>query len=175
MPDKEARCVLVVLHSPLGWMALVGQGEVLRQLVFGYASAQAAVAALDQTLVESSTRGTWNPSLVRRLLAYAAGRPTDFSDVQIDPGPLGAFQRRVIQHCRRIPYGKTLSYGQLAAKAGSSRAARAVGNCMAANRMPLVVPCHRVLPASGRPGHFSAPGGVKMKKRLLALEAGKAF
>jgi methylated-DNA-[protein]-cysteine S-methyltransferase len=175
MPAKDARHMLVVLHTPLGWMAIVGQGEVLKQLSFGHPSAQAAVRALDPSLVETSARGAWNPPLVRRLLAYAAGRPADFSDIEIDPGPLTAFQRRVIQHCRRIPYGKTLSYGELAAKAGSSRAARAVGNCMASNRIPLVVPCHRVLPASGQPGAFSAPGGVKMKKRLLALEAGHSF
>jgi methylated-DNA-[protein]-cysteine S-methyltransferase len=175
MPDQDARHVLVVLDTPLGWMALIGQRNVLAQLTFGHPSAQAAVRALDPGLVETSTRGTWNPPLVRRLLAYASGRPADFSNVEIDPGPLTAFQRRVIHHCRQIPYGKTLSYGELAAQAGSSRAARAVGNCMAANRTPLVVPCHRVLPASRQPGAFSAPGGVKMKKRLLALEAGQAF
>ena len=175
MLDKEDRRALVVLDTPLGWIALVGRGEVLEQLSFGHPSAQAAVRALDPALVATASRATWNPSLVRLLLAYAAGRRADFSDVQIDPGPLSAFQRRVVQHCRQIPYGKTLSYGALAAKAGSSRAARAVGNCMAANRIPLVVPCHRVLPASGQPGAFSAHGGVKTKRRLLAMEAGSAF
>jgi methylated-DNA-[protein]-cysteine S-methyltransferase len=173
MPEEHT--VLVVLHSPLGWMALIGAGHVLRQLTFGHSSAQAAVRALDRRLVAKAVRGTWNAPLVRRLLAYAAGRPADFADVEIDPRGLSAFQRRVVEHCRRIPYGKTLTYGQLAAKAGSPRAARAVGNCMAANRIPLVVPCHRVLPASGRPGAFSAPGGTNMKKRLLALEAEHSF
>jgi methylated-DNA-[protein]-cysteine S-methyltransferase len=175
MSDERTRRALVVLDTPLGWMAIVGCDNVLEQLSFGHPSAQAAVRALDPALAGTATRGTWNPSLVRRLLAYAAGRPADFSDVLIDPGPLSAFQRQVIQHCRQIPYGKTLSYGELAAKAGSSRAARAVGNCMATNRIPLVVPCHRVLPASGQPGRFSAPGGVKMKRRLLAMEAGSVF
>jgi methylated-DNA-[protein]-cysteine S-methyltransferase len=163
------------MHGPLGWMALVGAGNTLKQLTFGHASAQAAVRALDRRIAADATHGTWNPPLIRRLLAYAAGRPTDFSDVEIDLDSLSDFQRRVVAHCRRIPYGKTLTYGQLAAKAGSSRAARAVGNCMAANRYPLVVPCHRVLPANGQAGAFSAPGGAAMKKRLLALEAEHAF
>jgi methylated-DNA-[protein]-cysteine S-methyltransferase len=66
-----------------------------------------------------------------------------------------------------------LTYGELAAKAGYPGAARAVGNCMAANRIPLLIPCHRVVCAGGRLGSYSAPGGTVTKRRLLALEAGE--
>ena len=83
--------------------------------------------------------------LVRRLQAFASGRPDPLRDIPVDPGRLSAFRRRVLNQCRRIPYGSTMSYAELAAKAGSPRAARAVGNCMAANRTPLLVPCHRVV------------------------------
>jgi methylated-DNA-[protein]-cysteine S-methyltransferase len=72
--------------------------------------------------------------------------------------------------CRRIGYGQTISYGQLAASVGAPGAARAVGTCMATNPLPLVVPCHRVIPAAGPPGFYSAPGGCRMKQRLLAME-----
>jgi methylated-DNA-[protein]-cysteine S-methyltransferase len=109
--------------------------------------------------------------LVRRLQAFAAGQPDALGDIRIDPGPLTDFQRRVLRQCRRIPYGQTLSYAELAAKAGFSRAARAVGNCMAGNRIPLIIPCHRVVCADGRLGSYSAPGGTSMKRRLLALES----
>lgn len=182
---QESPLVLVTVPSSLGWIALVGTGGVLKQLTFGHGSSQAAVTALDPKLLENALRGTWNlgtgnlgtgnVDLLGRLQAYASGKPVDFRDVKIDTRPLTDFQRRVVRHCRRIPYGETLSYGQLAAKAGSSRAARAVGNCMAANRFPLVVPCHRVIPADGRPGAFSAPGGTRTKQRLLALEASNRF
>jgi methylated-DNA-[protein]-cysteine S-methyltransferase len=63
-----------------------------------------------------------------------------------------------------------MTYGELAAKAGSPRAARAVGSCMARNRIPLVIPCHRVVPSGGRLGSFSAPGGSETKRRLIDME-----
>ncbi len=81
-----------------------------------------------------------------------------------------AFQRAVIDHCRRIPRGEVLTYGQLAERAGYPRSARAVGNVMATNRVPLIVPCHRVVGAGGNLGGFSAPQGLQMKRRLLRLE-----
>jgi methylated-DNA-[protein]-cysteine S-methyltransferase len=84
---------------------------------------------------------------------------------------LSDFQRAVVGHCRRIPPGQTLTYGQLAARVGRPRAARAVGRVMATNRFPLIVPCHRVVAAGGVLGGFSAPQGLAMKKRLLAAEA----
>lgn len=163
--------VLVVFPSRLGWMALIGAGGVLKQLTLVHRSARAAAGACDPELLEDARRGTWNLPLVRRIQAYASGQPVDFCDVRVDPGRLTEFQRRVVHHCRQIPYGGSLSYGQLAARAGSPRAARAVGNCMAANRIPLIIPCHRVLRADGRPGAFSAPGGTRTKRRLLALES----
>ena len=95
----------------------------------------------------------------------------DFRDVAVDPGALTPFWEVVVRQCREIPYGRTMSYGQLAARAQSPRAARAVGNCMARNRIPLIIPCHRVIAASGGPGPYSAPGGTAMKRRLLLLEA----
>ena len=81
------------------------------------------------------------------------------------------FQRRVLNQCRRVPCGATISYARLAAKAGYPGAARAVGNCMAGNPIPLIVPCHRVVCSDGRLGAYSAPGGTAMKRRLLALES----
>jgi len=163
--------IRVVMPGPLGWLALIGAGEVLKQLTIAHPSAQAAVRALDARLLEKATPGTWNEPLLRRLKDYAAGRPVDFSDVRIDFGGLSGFQRHVLNRCRRIPYGRTTTYGRLAAAAGSPRAARAVGNCLAANRFALIVPCHRVLAADGRLGGFSAPGGKRTKRRLLLLES----
>lgn len=175
MNRQRKPTILVAFPSSLGWMALLGTGNLLQQLAFGHSSTQAAVAALDPELRNGSQRGTWNVKLVSRLRAYASGARVDFRDVQIDVANLTAFQRRVVHHCRQIPYGQLCTYGQLAAEAGSPRAARAVGNCMAANRFPLIVPCHRVVPADGRPGAFSAPGGTRTKQRLLALEAACRF
>jgi len=168
----ENRDKLVVVTTKLGWIALVGSGVVVKRVTFAHPSSQAAVEALEAELRQNVTRARWNDELVQRLVAFAEGVPDDFLDVKIDLSGLSDFRRRVIEHCRRIPYGQTLTYGQLAAKAGSPRAARAVGQCMAANRVPLIVPCHRVVSAGGGVGPFSAPGGSRTKRRLLALEAG---
>jgi methylated-DNA-[protein]-cysteine S-methyltransferase len=151
-------------------MALVGSGQAVLHLVFGYATAEAAMKGLAPTLLEQARFGPWMPSVTQRLQAYAEGSPEDFTDVDVDPGVLTEFQRRVIRGCRRIRYGQTLTYAQLAAKAGCPGAARAVGNCMARNRIPLIIPCHRVIGSHGGLGGYSAPGGVSLKRRLLQLE-----
>ncbi len=71
---------------------------------------------------------------------------------------------------RQVGYGETVSYGELAERSGSPRAARAVGTVMATNRIPLILPCHRVLGSAGRIGGFSAPQGIDLKRRMLDLE-----
>jgi methylated-DNA-[protein]-cysteine S-methyltransferase len=163
--------VAVVFPTKLGWMAIVGSGSSLKRLTFGHASAGAARRALGGERPHDAPPDTWSQSLVRRLTAYAAGAPDDFRNVEVDLGPLPRFRRRVFACCRRIPYGSTLTYGQLAAKAGSPSAARAVGCSMAANPVPLVIPCHRVVGANGGLGGYSSIGGVRVKRQLLLLEA----
>jgi methylated-DNA-[protein]-cysteine S-methyltransferase len=167
--------VAVVLPSNLGWIALVHEENLLQRLTFGHDDPARAVAALkldrwidvDVDVIETPK----SDSLGGRLQAFAAGAYVDFSDVEVDLRDRTALHRRVIEHCRRIPCGKTLSYGELAALAGAPRAARAVGNIMAANRVPLVIPCHRVVAASGHNTGYSAGDGVRTKLRLLEMEA----
>ena len=154
----------------LGWMAILGCDGRLKGLAFGYPSGDRAVGALGARLASAAQRFPWNKALVDRLQAYASGAEDSFRDVEVDLGEATAFQRRVIRACRHIPWGSTLSYGELAARAGSPGAARAVGRCMAANRIPLVIPCHRVLGADGRLHGYSGPGGLATKRRLLELE-----
>lgn len=83
------------------------------------------------------------------------------------------FHREVLERCAQIPAGQTLTYGELAARAGRPRAARAVGSAMARNRWPLIVPCHRVVGSDGRLTGYSGSGGIETKRRLLGLEAGE--
>lgn len=77
---------------------------------------------------------------------------------------------KVVKVCKAIPLGKTITYSQLAKKAGFPKAARAVGSVLAKNPLPLIVPCHRVVRADGKIGNFSAPGGSKTKKKMLEQE-----
>ena len=162
---------IVAFETELGWIGLVGRGRSLRQLTFGHRSAEAALKALDPSLVGQARPGKWNPKLIGRLKAYAAGEFDDFADVPVEPQASTEFRRRVLDCCRNIPYGETITYGQLATLAGAPGAARAVGNCMAANQIPLVIPCHRVVPSAGQFGGYSAASGTATKRRLLAMEA----
>jgi methylated-DNA-[protein]-cysteine S-methyltransferase len=82
-----------------------------------------------------------------------------------------AFQTKVLDETRKIAFGETATYGELADRVGSPRAARAVGTVMASNRVPIIIPCHRVIASGGKLGGFSAPQGVDLKSRMLAFEA----
>lgn len=103
----------------------------------------------------------------QELLEYLAGRRTFFS-VPVDLGGLGPFQARVLEAARRIPFGQALSYGALAARVGRPGAARAVGNALGANPVPIVVPCHRVIRSDGTWGNYAL--GARLKTGLLRLE-----
>lgn len=119
--------------------------------------------------------------LCERLQSYADGESVagkllgDFSDVPLDLSSRTDFQRRVLLACQRITPGETISYGELALRAGSPRAARAVGSVMSGNRLPLIVPCHRVVGSSGKLHGYSSPSGMKMKQRLLQMERDSAI
>ena len=106
--------------------------------------------------------------LVHRLEAYFRGEPVSFVDVDIDDEGWTAFQADVASALRQVPYGEVLSYSDLARAAGYPRAQRAAGTFCAGNRYPLVVPCHRVVGATGIGSYGSL--GVDYKRRLLALE-----
>ena len=108
-------------------------------------------------------------SLHRRIIQYFAGKPAEF-DVPLDLSGKSVFELRVLKACRKIGYGQTLSYGQLARKVGNPQAARAVGGVMSRNPIPLIIPCHRVLRSDGTLGGFSSHQGVKYKRGMLDLE-----
>jgi methylated-DNA-[protein]-cysteine S-methyltransferase len=102
---------------------------------------------------------------------YMRGEPVDFTGTEVALDHLPEFQRRVYAACQAIPWGEIVSYGELAERVGADKgAARAVGQAMGANPIPLIVPCHRVLASGRRIGGFSAPGGAATKERMLALE-----
>jgi methylated-DNA-[protein]-cysteine S-methyltransferase len=108
------------------------------------------------------------PPLQDQLVAYFRGEQTDFDDVKLDLDWCTPFQRAVADALRAVPYGETVTYGELAARAGFPNAQRAAGSFCARNRFAIVVPCHRVV-AAGSLGGFGDLG-VEYKKRLLALE-----
>ena len=129
--------------------------------------ADGTIAAIDWGARAISPRRT--PLLneaARQIKAYLAGRLTEF-DLPVAPGG-SDFQRRVFEAMRAIPYGRVMSYGDLARVTGS--APRAVGGACGANRVAILVPCHRVVASGRRLGGYGGPGGLATKRYLLGLE-----
>lgn len=165
---------VAVFPTGLGWMAAAWRLDRLSRLTFGHGTAREALRAVPISDELADRLIGDDPEFAQRMAAFADGAVDDFRDLAIVESDYTDFQRRIVRACRRIPYGCTSSYGELAAKAGSPRAARAVGNVMANNPVALVVPCHRVVGSGGALGGYSAPNGLRMKRRLLALEAARS-
>jgi methylated-DNA-[protein]-cysteine S-methyltransferase len=108
--------------------------------------------------------------VVDRIVVLTRGERVDLSDAPLDRDGLADFQARVTDVTLSISAGETLTYGEVARRIGEPGAAQAVGRALGANPWPIVVPCHRVLAASGKTGGFSAPGGVDTKLKLLSIE-----
>lgn len=134
---------------------------------------------------ESSTRArirkrypdaseTLPPSAVQQaidgIVALLRGEARDLTSIALDMETVPAFERRVYEIARTIAPGETLTYGEIATRLGEADA-RDVGQALGRNPFPIIVPCHRVVAASGKTGGFSAKGGVNTKLRLLAIES----
>ncbi|MGC8863147.1 MAG: methylated-DNA--[protein]-cysteine S-methyltransferase [Armatimonadota bacterium] len=122
-------------------------------------------AGLDEGTVEDV--GAFG-ELPNQLRLYFQGERVSFDSAQVDLSAYGPFHARVIRETRAIPYGTVVTYGELARAVGSPGAARAVGAAMAANRTPIIVPCHRVIASGGGIGGFSS--GLDWKRKLLKIE-----
>jgi methylated-DNA-[protein]-cysteine S-methyltransferase len=107
---------------------------------------------------------------IEGIVELLAGKPNDLSGVVLDLDGVPEFNRGVYDIARTIPPGKTLTYGDIAKRLGGVELSRDVGQALGRNPCPIVVPCHRVLAAGGKPGGFSANGGVVTKLKMLAIE-----
>jgi methylated-DNA-[protein]-cysteine S-methyltransferase len=153
------------MESPVGRMLLVGDGTFLTGLY---------------TAEHKRMRGPkadWRPSddsfaaAVEQLAEYFAGRRRTFDvPLRLDGTP---FQQRVWRELVRIPYGRTITYAELARRVGNPSASRAVGNANGRNPVSIIVPCHRVIGADGRLTGYA--GGGDVKRRLLEWERGKTI
>ncbi len=115
-------------------------------------------------------------AVIARVRRHLGGDLQDFSDLNYDFDTLPTFNAAVLRATLLVKPGQTRSYGEIAAAIGQPPAAsRAVGAALGANRWPLLIPCHRIVSASGKMTGFSGPGGVQAKLRLLALEGAQLF
>ncbi len=113
--------------------------------------------------------GKINPIWIEEIKEYLSGRRKKFDIPIILNG--SSFERSVWEKIREIPYGKTVSYKELAESLGNKNLARAVGNALSRNPIPIIIPCHRVIKSDGSSGGYT--GGLKWKKNFLKIEQGK--
>ncbi|WMW26267.1 methylated-DNA--[protein]-cysteine S-methyltransferase [Methanolobus sediminis] len=112
-------------------------------------------------------------TIFQAILRYFGGEIIDFSDCEVDLSGLTQFQREVLEEVRKIPYGETITYQELASRVGRNGAARAVGSAVAKNPYPIIIPCHRVVASSGIGGFCGETCGekVELKRKMLEMEA----
>ncbi len=158
-----------IWKSPRGWIFVLGSARGLVTLTLPCSTPGEASGYLG----EAGRGAVLNPGrfedLARRLDGYFLGRQVSFGD-ELDLSGATPFQRKVWEAARHIPAGETRSYGWLAQKIGRPKGARAVGQALRRNPLPIIVPCHRVIASRGGLGGFSA--GSDWKKELLKIEAG---
>lgn len=160
------------LDSPVGRLLVAGtpQGVVRVCYVDDERQLEAALGRLAERVSPRILSAPRRLDQARRELEqYFAGRRRQF-EVALDWRLTRGFGRRVLRAAARIPFGSVSTYGRVAAAAGSPRGARAAGNALGANPLPIIVPCHRVLHAGGGLGGYT--GGLDRKRLLLALEQG---
>lgn len=158
-----------VLESPVGPVLVAATRRGIVRISFGEGYDPQAVLAdlcgrVSPRIVEAPS---YFDSVRRELDEYFHGQRTRF-DLPLDWSLTGGFGRRVLERTARIPYGEVSTYKDVAAAAGSPRGARAAGNALGANPIPIVVPCHRVLHSGGGLGGYG--GGLDRKEFLLKLE-----
>ena len=162
-----------VFETALGFCAIAWSDAGVARFQLPVKSAEAAERLMRRRApgAESGAPPEDVAAVVAAAIRYFDGEETDFSHVRLDLGGEDPFFTQIYAALRRVGWGRTTSYGALAKEVGAGReAARDVGEAMARNPAPLIVPCHRVLAAGGKIGGFSAPGGSKTKIRMLELE-----
>ena len=170
LADAEGLLDVAFAHadSPIGDLLLAATPRGLVRLSF---------FGRDETLAELSARvsprileAPAKLDVVRRQLdEYFDGTRTQF-DIAVDWALVGEWGRRILAACAAIPFGETRTYGDMAAAAGKPTASRAAGTALGHNPVPIVVPCHRVVPAGKRGSIGNYTGGVHIKEHLLQLE-----
>lgn len=166
-----------IFPTEIGWMAIVGQirparsTKVVQTILIGHPSAAAArKAAKASTASNSISEQDWHQKLRQSLEGYSKGQRVDFGEFDLNLPERTPFRDQVLAATRRLQYGETTTYGELARRVGHPGAARAVGTVMSTNRFPILIPCHRVLAAGGKLGGYTSPAGTDLKQRLLEME-----
>ena len=155
------------LETPIGPVFVAISNRGLFDVAFGVTNQVRYVARLGTRVERALPDPRAVSGVVDQLDSYFSGNITRFS-IPLDLRVSSDFTYRVLRNASLIPFGQTMSYGEMAKLIASPRASRAVGGALGRNPMPIVIPCHRVIAGDGRIGGFT--GGLAIKKALLSLE-----
>lgn len=162
-----------IFNTPLGWVGILGSQSGLRKVILPQPFPEQALHLLSQFALAcynekpSDTETNYFGDLPRRIKRYLSGKLISFPD-KLDLSWASSFHRDVWKVTQSIPYGETRAYAWVAGKLDKPEAARAVGQALARNHLPIIIPCHRVIRSDGNLGGFS--GGKSWKQRLLEIE-----
>jgi methylated-DNA-[protein]-cysteine S-methyltransferase len=156
-------------NTAAGWLAAVASSKGLVKITLPQGTKQQSLDLLDIAKDDASLSPDRFADLAQRFRDYFEGKKISFPD-RLDISSATPFQRDVWQAARLIPYGETKSYGWVAENINKHGAARAVGQALGKNPLPIIIPCHRVIGSNGNLTGFS--GGLEVKNRLLRLEGG---
>jgi methylated-DNA-[protein]-cysteine S-methyltransferase len=162
---------IALFDTSLGTHGIAWGDEGITAAVLPHARADLTLAALKRRV--TAPEATPPPDVERAIALVRGlldGEDVDLTGIELDMQGVGDFDRRVAVVARAIAPGETLTYGEVAKRAGAPGEAREVGAAMGRNRFAPIVPCHRVVAANGKLGGFSAPGGVDTKLRMLEIE-----
>jgi methylated-DNA-[protein]-cysteine S-methyltransferase len=168
MPSRT----LAVFETAIGTCAIVWSARGIAGVQLPETTELATRARLQRRFPDAE-EGVPPPFVQRAIEAITAllrGERRDLADIPLDLDGVPEFNQRVYEIALTIPPGRTMTYGEIAKRLGDRLLARAVGQALGHNPVPLIVPCHRVMSAGGKSGGFSAGGGVVTKLRLLTIE-----
>lgn len=166
-----------IFETAIGFCGIAWSERGVTRFQLPTKSAEAAERLLRRRSpgAEQSEPSPATATVIAAARRYFDGEETDFSAIPLDLDDCDPFFAKIYVALRKVGWGRTTTYGALAAEVGAGReAARDVGVAMARNPAPLIIPCHRVLAAGGKIGGFSAPGGAQTKIRMLKLEGVEA-
>lgn len=158
-----------VFATELGWTGIAVHQAKIKKIILPDASKKYVTKQLKQNYPKGKGIQAGLRKIIKSLQRYSSGQKESLA-FPVDLGNSSAFARKVYQALKRIHYGKIRTYNWVARRIGNPRAARAVGNALAKNPVPLIIPCHRIIRHNGQIGNFSARGGSELKAKLLTLE-----
>lgn len=168
-----------IVKTRLGWCGIVSNNGLIKRIVLPSTNKRLVLQGIQKEYPEATENSSGLKKSSQVIVDYFNGKAKRL-DFPIDLKGYTNFERQVYKNLCRVPYGEMTTYGKLAKSVGKPKAARAVGNALAKNPLPLVIPCHRVVKSDGSIGNFSViptadppgrtSGGVALKKQLLELE-----